>query len=68
MRSISIEIDVNKQNYRLWGKETQKVLQQSQLHAVRCTVWCGIITHKVIDPYFFDDDDKGAEMVNGVIY
>lgn len=59
---------VNKQNYRYWGTENPRILQERPLHPSRVTVWCGVFAQGVIGPYFFEDDEGTAVTVNGERY
>ena len=59
---------VNKQNFRIWGTENPRVIQQRPLHPLRVTVWCGISADKIYGPYFFQDEDGNALTVNGERY
>ena len=59
---------VNKQNCRFWAKENPRAVHQSELHPVKCTVWCAITSNKIIEPYFFEDDDGNAVTVTGERY
>lgn len=49
---------VNKQNCRIWARENPKVIVPRDLHPIRCTVWCGVTSERIIGPYFFEE--KGA--------
>ena len=61
---------VNKQNCRIWGTQNPTIIVEQQMHPliVRCTVWCGITSEKIIGPYFFENDEKFAVNVNGIQY
>ena len=48
---------VNKQNYCYWAPENPQELHQRPLHSERLTVWCGIASFGVLDPYFFEDNE-----------
>jgi len=54
---------VNKQNYRSWAPENPQDLHQHPLHSKRLTVWCGIASFRVLDPYFFEDNEGVAVTV-----
>ena len=57
---------VNKQNCRIWGTQNPRIIVEQQMHPLRCTVWCGITSEKIIGPYFFENDEKVAVNVNGI--
>ena len=59
---------VNKQNCRIWGTENPQVIQQHQLHPVKCTVWCGVTANEIIGPYFFEDEEGNQVAVTGARY
>ena len=48
---------VNKQNCRIWAIENPKIVHQRKLHPIKCTVWCGVTSERVIGPYFFEDKE-----------
>ena len=48
---------LNKQNCRIWAFENPKIVHQRELHPIKCTVWCGFISERVIGPYFFKDEE-----------
>ena len=43
---------VNKQNGRIWGTQNPRTIVE-QMHPLRCTVWRGITSEKIIGPFFF---------------
>ena len=57
---------VNKQNCRIWGTQNPRIIVEQQIHPLRCTVWCGITSEKIIGQYFFENDEKVAVNVNGI--
>lgn len=59
---------VNKQNCRIWATENPRVLHQRQLHPVKCTVWCGVSSERIIGPYFFENERGVAISINGDRY
>lgn len=59
---------VNKQNCRIWGSENPRIIVEDQMHPLRCTVWCGITSERIIGPYFFENDEGVAINVNGIQY
>lgn len=59
---------VNKQNCRVWATENPRIVQQHQLHPIRCTVWCGIMANRIIGPYFFEDENENPLTVTGESY
>ena len=60
--------NVNKQNMRFWGTANPRVVHQHQLHSLKCTVWCGVTSQRVIGPYFFENEVGKAVTVNGDRY
>ena len=58
---------VNKQNCRIWGTQNPRIIVEQQMHPLRCTVRCGIISDKIIS-IFFKNDKKVAVNVNGIQY
>ena len=59
---------VSKQNCRIWGTENPQVIQQHQLHPVKCTVWCGVTANEIIGPHFFEDEEGNQVTVTGARY
>lgn len=59
---------VNKQNYRFWGTENPRNVQQHLLHPLRVTVWCGITSSMIYGPYFFENDAGESIAINGDRY
>ena len=59
---------VNKQNARFWGSDNPRNTIQHRLHSPKCTVWCGIMTERIIGPYFFEDEEGHPERVTGALY
>ncbi|XP_023311192.1 uncharacterized protein LOC111692289 [Anoplophora glabripennis] len=59
---------VNRQNCRIWATENPRVVQQRQLHPLKCTVWCGISSERIIGPYFFENEHGVAVSITGVRY
>ena len=45
------------------------MIQQHQLHPVKCTVWCGVTANEIIiGPYFFEDEEGNQVTVTGARY
>ncbi|XP_055387375.1 uncharacterized protein LOC129615958 [Condylostylus longicornis] len=59
---------VYKQNCRIWATENPRAVHQRQLHPLKCTVWYGISSERIIRPYFFADGHDDAVIVNGTMY
>lgn len=59
---------VNKQNTRFWGTDNPRIIQETPLHPLKVTVWCGICVDRVIGPYFFEDAGGNAITVTGERY
>lgn len=59
---------VNKQNCRIWATENPRAVHQRQLHPLKCTVWCGISSERIIGPYFFENTRGDGVTVNGALY
>ena len=59
---------VNKQSIRFWTEENPKETIEISLHSERVTVWCGIVEHRIIGPYFFEDGNGQTVTVNGQRY
>ena len=49
---------VNQQNCRIWVTQNPRIIVDQQMHPLRCTVWYGIISEKLIGSYFFENDKK----------
>ena len=59
---------VNKQNFRYWGVENLRILNEKELHSQRITVWYAYMCYRIIGPYFFENAEGFAERVNGERY
>ncbi|CAK9799249.1 Transposable element Tc3 transposase [Anthophora plagiata] len=59
---------VNKQNCRIWATENPRAVHQRQLHPLKCTVWCGISSERIIGPYFFESEAGDAVTINAAQY
>ena len=46
---------MNKQNFRIWSTQKPIEVFVKQLHAPTVTVWCGLNSHRVHGPFFFED-------------
>jgi len=55
--------NVNSQNCRYWATENLHDIHQKPLHS-EVSVWCGVASSGVIDPYFFEDKAGRAVTVN----
>lgn len=58
----------NVRNCRIWGTENPRAIVQHQMHPVRCTVWCGVTSKRIIGPYFFENGEGDAVNVDGPQY
>ena len=47
----------NKQNFRNWLPSKPMQYVEKPLHSPKVTVWCGLSSHKIYGPYFFEDPD-----------
>ena len=56
------------QNMRFWGSENPRNMHQRPLHPQKCTVWRGVMSDKVIGPYFFEDEEEHPERITGAAY
>ncbi|GFR27683.1 uncharacterized protein TNCT_150611 [Trichonephila clavata] len=59
---------VNKQNCRFVGSENPRATHQHQLHLSKCTIWCNVMANRVIDPYFFENEDGTPETISWAPY
>ena len=59
---------VNKQNFRYWGVEYPRIVNEKELHPQRVTVWCVIMCDRIIGPYFFENTECSTETVSGERY
>ena len=59
---------VNKQNCRIWGSESPKMIIEKPLYPQRVTVWRGFWAEGIIEPYFFGNEARAAVSVNGLRY
>ena len=48
---------VNKQNYRIWGPENPQVIEDRPLHPEKVTVLCALWCERVIELYFFENEN-----------
>ncbi|GJQ70686.1 hypothetical protein Trydic_g621 [Trypoxylus dichotomus] len=51
---------VNKQNCRVSATENPRAVHQRQLHPLKCTVWCGISSERIIETEAGDADTIDA--------
>ena len=59
---------VNKQNCRILGSKTPKMIIEKTLYPQRVTVWCDFWEGGIIGPYFFENEAGAAVSVNGLCY
>ncbi|XP_054015352.1 uncharacterized protein LOC128896174, partial [Hylaeus anthracinus] len=62
---FTLDGHVNKQNCRIWGDENSRAIKKKSLHSKKVTVWCGFWSKGVIGPFFFENENEGAVIVNG---
>ena len=55
---------VNPQNRVYWVNEIPDICFKRPLHSVKCTAWMTISRHGLIGPFWFEDTDGNALMVN----
>ena len=55
---------VNKHNCRIWGTENQPAYIENWAHPKRVTVWCGFWSSTIIVPFFFENKQEEAVIVN----
>lgn len=54
---------------KFWGSENPKNFNQRPLRPQKCTVWCRVMSDKVIELYFFEDEaQKHSERITGAVY
>ena len=58
----------NKQNCRVWGKQNPHTYIEKPTHPKRVSVWCGFWFRNLIGPFFFENEQGEAVVVNGVRY
>lgn len=58
----------NKQNSRLWATENPRVVYPRKLDPLKCTVWCGVSSERILGPYLFGNAAGAAVTVNVVHY
>jgi len=49
---------VNKQNYRYWADSNSKEVHERPLHSSKATLWCAVLSHRVIGPYFLENEER----------
>lgn len=63
---------VNSRNCVIWANENPHAFVQTPLHDQKVTVWCGVTSHCMLGPYFFDEIGNDGEAhtvtVNGNRY
>ena len=50
---------VNKQNNRQWSLSNPCHTFEKPLHSAKVTIWCGLSSHKIYGPYFFENPENG---------
>ena len=59
---------VNKQNCCICGTENPHAYIEKPTHLKRVTVWCGFWTRGIIEPFFFENEQRESVTVNGDRY
>jgi hypothetical protein len=59
---------VNKQNFRYWSSKNPIRFYENPLHSANVTVWCAILSSRIVGPYFFEDGDGRTITVNSQPY
>ena len=59
---------VNKQNCCIWGTEDPHAYIEKPTHPKRVTVWCGFWSRGIITPFFSENEQGEAVIVNGDRY
>jgi len=49
---------VNSKNNIVWGSTPPEHCLQRPLHSVKCTAWVAISKHRIIGPFWFEDDNR----------
>ena len=55
---------VNRQNYRFWGRTPPDEVLEKPLHSSKVTVWCALSSQGIIGPFVFEDQKENATTVN----
>ena len=59
---------VNKQNCPIWGYRKPHAYIEKPTQPKRVTVWCGFWSRGIIRPFFFENEQGDAVIVNGDRY
>ena len=59
---------VNKQICRIWGTENPHAYIEKPTNAKRVTIWCGIWSRGIIEPFFFENEQGETVAVDGNRY
>ena len=59
---------VNSKNNVYCGTTPPEEVLQRLLHSVTCTAWVAISKHDIIGPYWFEDENERAKMMNNERY
>lgn len=43
-------------------------MQELEMHSLTVTVWCGFWAGRVLRPFFFENDEGSAVIINGEHY
>lgn len=55
--------DMNCQNYNYWTSEQLFQVQEHHLYYPKLTVWCAVLSFKILGPIFFENDNSNAVTV-----
>ena len=59
---------VNNKNHVFWGSSAPDEVYEKGLHDKKVTVWVAMSYQGVIEPFFFEDEDKNTVTVNSDRY
>ena len=62
------QFDPGGQNCRIWGTENLHAYIEKLMHPKRATVWCGYWSRGIIGPFFVENEQGKAVIVNGDHY
>ncbi|GFV96991.1 uncharacterized protein TNCV_4352031 [Trichonephila clavipes] len=53
-RKLNSVVDMNTQNFRIWGTSPPNILHQQPLHSDYVTAWSGLNAELILGPFFFE--------------